>query len=394
MIAQQAKVRWGRPLDRERTLCTLSGCIALLLAAGSFPLGPAWPLGFALLSTLSLTAGPALVARRERRSSRVARVSVDERGIALDAELAVATADIEGVHVEGTRLELRARDGRELTITGDDAGSAEALCRELLLHTRARAERLSLSAQWLLRPGGAWKVLLGVAFAFAWMLGSGGALRSLLPPVLVIPLVLLPMWVFLSALVLDRTHVSVGDDGVLLESRLSRRRFIAIDRIVDAQKKSPTLVELRLRDGEVVGIHGTGRGSDQHQLGQIAAALQAARQRAGAREHAPAPALLEASGARAAWLTRAGALLDGGAGYRAEALSTDDVRRALADAGQPKRVRVAAAALLRAREGEEARGHIREALEATAEPDLREELEAVAAAEDDEALVRVLEKTE
>ncbi|HEY8073053.1 MAG TPA: PH domain-containing protein, partial [Labilithrix sp.] len=190
-----------------------------------------------------------------------------------------------------------------------------------------------------------------------------------------------------------RTTVSVGTDGIEIR-RLLRTRFIPLDDVRDVRADAKAL-HVSLVNGETLSLAGAAPiepvgnfgasdiGMERGLLGdRIVEALRAQTARRADAAAAIAVLTRDARTSRE-WLDGLRALAAGASDYRTNVVRLEDLQRVIADPAADADVRVGAAVALRIVEGSAATERIRVAATATAAPDLRGALEAIADSTDD-----------
>jgi hypothetical protein len=235
-----------------------------------------------------------------------------------------------------------------------------------------------------------------VAFALSAALGFAGLIgmalmRSLLPGAAT----LAAAAAYSLFVLLTRTRVHIGADGISIES-LGARRFIEHSAIesVTPRRGVFTGVELALGSGEVVRLPTTTQPDEDGGLAEgIADLIDAAREGHGQSDAAREAAMLARGGRSAEEWHRALRSMAAGAHatHRTAPLDPERAFRVLEDPSAEASARVGAAALIGAVADEKDRSRLRVAAAAVAAPKVRIAIERAADSASDEELIEALE---
>jgi hypothetical protein len=284
---------------------------------------------------------------------------------------------------------LMRRGRAPVRIGVDDTRQGRAVIRAIGLDPRETIETFSLPTMYRRARAG--------AFAAAAAIGLCGVvaiplLGSALPAVAIALAVL----AYLAFVVLARTKLLVGGDGVRVEC-LGRTRFIGHDEVesVAAHRGGWAGVEVTLRSGEVVRIPtATHVEGDGRLAAGIVDLLETARGGSSA-DAATEESLSRGGRAAAEWLrTMRSLALGANADHRTAPIDPGRVWQVLRDPAAEASARVGAAALLATVATEEERGHLRVAAKAIAAPRVRVAIEALAGGEEEAAVLEALEAIE
>ncbi|HEX7664561.1 MAG TPA: hypothetical protein VF407_08625 [Polyangiaceae bacterium] len=186
-------------------------------------------------------------------------------------------------------------------------------------------------------------------------------------------------------------RLRIGADGVLVTSPWKKTFFAYGD--LSAVETASGGVVLVAKDGTRTHVRTmTGQGNASPDRDAILERLQAGI-RAAQRDGVAVQFLVERGDLTPReWIERMRALGQGGTDYRVAGVDEGALWRVVEDAAAPPATRIAAATSLRIAD-DRAKTRLRATAEATASPELKDALDAIAA-EDDEALVRALGSTE
>jgi hypothetical protein len=379
-----------------RAFAALSVVVGFVLAGFSLRAG-AVALVFPLFSVIAA----ALYARRAARVRRGGEITLQPSGLELDRSgerRSIEVTDIEAAYrapVSPVAV-LRLRGGEEVALELGDDGVVDRVLRHLEMAPGQRAIVARLRAQL-----GAFTLGL-LAWTAALFVAAPLLALSYGPLLYALALVAAPILVVRR---FGRPRVVVGSDG-LRTLGVPRPRFVPYEdigavsvvqiadsvgrRYADDPAGGTLGIVVKTRAGKrmVLPTIGQSREAIDGLAHRIRSNMRAATQ-AGAR----ALAALERQGRSVKeWRGNLRRLALSPGGFRDQALAPEDVEGLLADPSAPFEQRVGAALLLRESADEGARKRIRVAAEGTADPMLREALEAACADEVDEGRLDMLGK--
>lgn len=384
--------RAARILSRLSALALLApvvgvhGTGVLLPASSSLDTAVAIYVYGALAATVLAVVAFILAAPRLRRPGTI---HWDAHTLALDDKgtVRIPRDEIEGgliiADADGPPVELTLRGDRVVRLTMDDRSDADALVDGLGLGASGR--RLVSAPSSPSRPLAAgcatyplaFLVLFSFAGIFEQALGAATAT--------IITLLVVATTLFARHLA-HRAQVIVGADGVVVRAPLRAARFVPFAAIERAESKGRALLLALTGSTKALRVG----------LGDVALARAlaarigeaAARPRGGARG-VPVSELLDPGDREiAAWREALAHLLAPEDPYRGANLDVEQVAGVLDDPSAPPRLRIGAALALRESGAPEAKARVRVAAEACADDPLREALEAAAAEEIDDEVIR------
>ena len=283
----------------------------------------------------------------------------------------------------------------------EDDEEADRLCRALALDAASTTAEFTM-----FRRGSEAKfatlfvAMAAAAMGFGVAMGHGHMARFLFPLLMVaIFAVALPL-----TIVMRRTKLRVGADGIVLREGLGRRRFIGHDEIASV-RASGSEIAITLTNDEVIFLNAAGtrerrkrrrivefERQAQSVVWRIEKAREAYRALAG---DAPQAALVLDRGEKTAreWLDQLRAIGAGaGATFRSAQLTREQLLRIVESTTAAAKERIAAAAALHDALTEEEKPRIRVAADRCAEPALGEAMVRIATAPSDEELETALEE--
>ena len=390
--ARIQRFRAARIVSRLSALALLApvvgvpGTGALLPAAYSLDTAIAIYVYGALAATVLAILSFILAAPRLRRPGTI---HWDAHTLALDDKgtVRIPRDEIEGgliiADADGPPVELTLRGDRVVRLTMDDRSDADALVDGLGLGASGR--RLVSAPSGPSRPLAAgclaYPLAFLVLFSFAGIFEQAfGAATSTLLTLLVVASTLF------ARHLAHRAQVIVGADGVVVRAPLRAARFVPFSAIERVESEGRKLVLTRAGSEPALSVRLSGHPLAEALRDRVHEAAARARSRDRSR---PVSELLDPGDREvAAWREDLARLLAPEGPYRGANLDVEQVAGVLDDPSAPPRLRVGAALALCESGAPEAKARVRVAAEACADDRLREALEAAAAEEIDDAVIR------